>query len=248
MNGPLIETVGLGKSYRLGPNRIAALVDVDLTIAPGEFVAIMGPSGSGKSTFMNLLGCLDAPTTGRYLFDGVDVRYEGADSLAAIRNRKIGFVFQNFSLLPQVDILANVTLPMIYGGTRQRDRRQRAHALLASVGLDRRAEHRPSQLSGGEQQRAAIARAIANDPRLILADEPTGMLDTATAHEIMALFQRLNDTGISIVLVTHEPDIARCARRIVSFRDGRIVDDSADARLPGLARATPVMPAQLAAQ
>ncbi len=226
MPEPLIEAVGLSKSYRLGPHRIAAVADVNLTIARGEFVAIMGPSGSGKSTFMNLLGCLDAPTAGRYLLDGVDVRSKSGDALAAIRNRKIGFVFQNFSLLPHVDVLANVALPMVYAGTRRRDRLARAQSLLEAVGLARRADHRPSQLSGGEQQRAAIARAIANDPRLILADEPTGMLDTATSHEIMALFQRLNRTGITIVLVTHEPDIARCAERIVVFRDGRIADDT----------------------
>ena len=226
MPEPLIEAVGLSKSYRLGQHRIAAVADVNLTIAAGEFVAIMGPSGSGKSTFMNLLGCLDAPTAGRYLLDGVDVRSKSGDTLAAIRNRKIGFVFQNFSLLPHVDVLANVALPMVYAGTRRRDRLARARSLLEAVGLAHRADHRPSQLSGGEQQRAAIARAIANDPRLVLADEPTGMLDTATSHEIMALFQRLNRTGITIVLVTHEPDIARCAQRIVVFRDGRIADDT----------------------
>jgi len=229
MPQPLIEAVELSKSYRLGPHRIDAVADVNLTIAAGEFVAIMGPSGSGKSTFMNLLGCLDAPTAGRYLLDGVDVRSKSGDTLAAIRNRKIGFVFQNFSLLPHVDVLANVALPMVYAGTRRRDRLVRAQSLLEAVGLARRADHRPSQLSGGEQQRAAIARAIANDPRLVLADEPTGMLDTATSHEIMALFQRLNRTGITIVLVTHEPDIARCAERIVTFRDGRIADDTTSA-------------------
>ena len=227
MTDALIETAGVGKSYRLGPQRIEAVVGVDLTIARGEFMAIMGPSGSGKSTFMNLLGCLDAPSAGRYLLDGVDVRRQSPDALATIRNRKIGFVFQNFSLLPQVDVLANVALPMIYGGTPVRERRARAQTLLDTVGIGHRARHRPSQLSGGEQQRAAIARALVNDPMLILADEPTGMLDTATAHGIMALFQRLNDSGMTIVLVTHEPDIARCAQRIVSFRDGRIVDDSA---------------------
>ena len=229
MPQPLIEAVELSKSYRLGPHRIDAVADVNLTIAAGEFVAIMGPSGSGKSTFMNLLGCLDAPTAGRYLLDGVDVRSKSGDTLAAIRNRKIGFVFQNFSLLPHVDVLANVALPMVYAGTRRRDRLARARSLLEAVGLAHRADHRPSQLSGGEQQRAAIARAIANDPRLVLADEPTGMLDTATSHEIMALFQRLNRTGITIVLVTHEPDIARCAERIVTFRDGRIADDTTSA-------------------
>lgn len=225
MAAPLIETVGLCKSYRAGGGEVAAVRDVSLTIACGEFVAVMGPSGSGKSTFMNLLGCLDRPSAGAYRLDGLDLQRFSADALAAVRSRKIGFVFQMFNLLPQASVLANVELPMIYGGTPRRERHARAEALIERVGLAHRLRHRPTQLSGGEQQRIAIARALANDPILLLADEPTGMLDSATAAEVMALFQQLNRQGITIVLVTHEPDVARYARRAVFFRDGRVVDD-----------------------
>ena len=225
MVGPLIETAGLCKSYRAGGGEVAAVRDVSIAIAPGEFVAIMGPSGSGKSTFMNLLGCLDRPSAGSYRLDGLDLQGFAGDALAAVRSRKIGFVFQMFNLLPQISVLANVELPMVYGGIARRARHVRAAALVERVGLAHRIRHRPTQLSGGEQQRIAIARALANDPILLLADEPTGMLDSATAAEVMALFQELNRQGITIVLVTHEADVARFARRAVFFRDGRVVDD-----------------------
>jgi putative ABC transport system ATP-binding protein len=221
----LIETAGLCKSYRAGGGEVAAVRDVSVAIARGEFVAVMGPSGSGKSTFMNLLGCLDRPSAGRYRLDGLDLQGFSADELAAVRSRKVGFVFQMFNLLPQASVLANVELPMVYGGTARRKRRARAAALVERVGLAHRVHHRPSQLSGGEQQRVAIARALANDPILLLADEPTGMLDSATAAEIMSIFQDLNRQGITIVLVTHEPAVARFARRAVLFRDGLVVDD-----------------------
>ncbi|HUL10062.1 MAG TPA: ABC transporter ATP-binding protein [Candidatus Acidoferrum sp.] len=225
MTGPLVETAGLCKSYRAGGGEVAAVRDVSLEIARGEFVAIMGPSGSGKSTFMNLLGCLDRPSAGRYRLDGLDLQHFSADALAAVRSRKIGFVFQMFNLLPQASVLGNVELPMVYSGTPRRERHARAAALVERVGLSHRIRHRPTQLSGGEQQRIAIARALANDPILLLADEPTGMLDSATAAEVMAIFQGLNRQGITIVLVTHEPEVARFARRAVFFRDGRVVDD-----------------------
>ncbi len=225
MAGPLIETQGLVKDYRLGAHTVHALRGVSVEIRAGEFVAVMGPSGSGKSTFMNLLGCLDTPTAGRYLFEGDDVSNLGGDRLAGIRNKKIGFVFQTFNLLPRMSALENVELPLLYNGTPPRDRRPRARARLEAVGLAERAHHLPTQLSGGQQQRVAIARALVNDPALVLADEPTGNLDTRTSVEIMALFQELNRSGITIVLVTHEADIAEYAGRILSFRDGRLIRD-----------------------
>ena len=237
MSGPLVQATGLCKVYRSGAGEVMAVRDASLVVARGEFVAVMGPSGSGKSTFLNLLGCLDRPSAGRYVLDGVELERLSADQLAAVRSRKIGFVFQTFNLLPQATALANVELPLVYGGTVRRDRRAWATALLARVGLAVRAHHLPGQLSGGEQQRVAIARALANDPLLLLADEPTGMLDSATAREIMAVFQLLNRQGLTVLLVTHEPDIARYARRAVFFRDGRVVDDRPvgepfEARLP----------------
>ncbi len=223
---PLVAVRDLTKVYRVGDHLIHALRGVSLDIAPGEFVAIMGPSGSGKSTFMNLLGCLDTPSAGTYRFDGQDVSRLDRDTLAAIRNQKIGFVFQTFNLLPRMTALENVELPLLYNGLPPRERRPRALARLREVGLEERAGHRPNQLSGGQQQRVAIARALVNEPRLILADEPTGNLDSRTSVEILALLQGLNRRGITIVLVTHEADVARFAGRVVSFRDGRVRADT----------------------
>jgi putative ABC transport system ATP-binding protein len=223
---PLISVRELAKTYRLGDHAVHALRGVSLDIAPGEFVAIMGPSGSGKSTFMNLLGCLDTPSAGTYALDGEDVSRLSRDALAAIRNKKIGFVFQTFNLLPRMSAVENVELPLLYDGAIARDRRPRALARLRDVGLEARASHRPNQLSGGQQQRVAIARALVNEPRLVLADEPTGNLDTRTSIEIMAILQRLNLARITVVLVTHEDDIARYASRVVTFRDGRVRADT----------------------
>ena len=222
----LIEVRDLAKTYRLGEYQVQALRGVSLDIAPGEFVAVMGPSGSGKSTFMNLVGCLDTPSAGTYRLDGEDISRVSRDALAAIRNQKLGFVFQTFNLLPRMTALENVELPLLYGATIAPERRDRALGRLREVGLETREGHRPSQLSGGQQQRVAIARALVNEPRLILADEPTGNLDTRTSVEIMAIFQRLNRRGITVVLVTHEEDIAQYASRIVTFRDGRIRSDA----------------------
>jgi putative ABC transport system ATP-binding protein len=225
MGGPLIATEALAKDYHLGSRRIHALRGVSVSIQPGEFVAVMGPSGSGKSTFMNLLGCLDTPTAGEYRLDGLDVSRMGRDRLARVRNEKIGFVFQTFNLLPRTSALENVELPLLYSPHLAGDRRARARAKLAAVGLSEREHHHPAQLSGGQQQRVAIARALINDPVLILADEPTGALDSHTSVEIMALFQDLNREGITVVVVTHEADIARYAGRMIAFRDGRLTRD-----------------------
>jgi putative ABC transport system ATP-binding protein len=223
---PLIEVRGLSKSYVMGSNTVAALRSVSLTIGEGEFVAIMGASGSGKSTFMNLLGCLDTPTAGEYRLAGEKVSDMSGDALAAIRNRRIGFVFQQFNLLPRTSALDNVQLPLLYAATPAAQRRQRAMARLSQVGLATRHDHHPSQLSGGQQQRVAIARALVNDPALILADEPTGALDSRTSLEIMVLLQQLNAAGMTIVMVTHESDIAAFASRIITFRDGEIISDT----------------------
>ncbi|GAB4229806.1 MAG: ABC transporter ATP-binding protein [Deltaproteobacteria bacterium] len=221
-----IEVSALVKTYRLGDVLVEALKGVDLSIAAGEFLAVMGPSGSGKSTFMNILGCLDRPTSGKCLLEGTEVGGLSRDGRAILRRSRLGFVFQGFNLLPRLSARENVELPMIYDGTPAPGRRDRALAALSSVGLAERANHLPSQLSGGQQQRVAIARAIVNTPALILADEPTGNLDSATSEEILGIFQRLNDErGITMVLVTHEPDIALFSKRVVRFLDGRIVED-----------------------
>jgi putative ABC transport system ATP-binding protein len=225
MSTLLLKTGNLTKDYNLGPQVVHALRDISVEIERGEFVAVMGPSGSGKSTFMNLLGCLDTPTTGLYILDGNDASSLTRDELAETRNRKIGFVFQNFNLLPRTTALANVELSLRYASIPRRDRRGKASAVLAEVGLSDRSHHLSSQLSGGEQQRVSIARALVNNPVLLLADEPTGALDTHTGVEIMSLFQRLNHNGITIVLVTHELEIARFSRRILRFRDGRLISD-----------------------
>jgi len=230
MEQPLIVTREFCKDYVLDGYVVHALRSVSLSIDAGEFVAIMGPSGSGKSTFMNLLGCLDTPSGGDYFLAGEEVSRLSGDALAAIRNRRIGFVFQNFNLLPRTSALENVELPLLYGGCAAPERRSRAVERLKAVGLAERVHHLPSQLSGGQQQRVAIARALINHPVLILADEPTGALDTRTSAEVMALLQQLNRDGMTVVLVTHERDIAAFASRVISFRDGKVVDDQRNAR------------------
>lgn len=228
MTTPLIRTSGLTKEYAMGSTVVAALRGISLNIDNGEFVAVMGPSGSGKSTFMNLLGCLDRPTTGEYWLGGEAVAHLSGDQLAYVRNRKIGFVFQHFNLLPRTSALDNVALPLLYGGIDAAERRRCAGDRLAQVGLAERADHQPAQLSGGQQQRVAIARALVNSPLLVLADEPTGALDSRTSIEIMALLQELNRSGLTVVLVTHEREIAEFAGRIIGFRDGHVVEDRAN--------------------
>ncbi len=222
----LIEARELSRVYDLDAGRVVALDRIDLDIEAGDMVAIMGPSGSGKSTLMNLIGCLDKPTGGSYKLDGVMVDQLDANGLAALRNQKIGFVFQQFNLLPRADAATNAELPMLYAGFNAKARRKRSLEALARVGLADRWHHRPMQLSGGQQQRVAIARALVNDPRLVLADEPTGALDSKTALDILALFQHLNREGVTVVIVTHDPEVARHARRVVRFRDGRIMSDT----------------------
>ena len=227
MEQQLIKTVGLTKHYRIGLQEVPALTDISISIGQGELVAIMGASGSGKSTLMNQLGCLDTPTAGRYLFEGIDVSGLSSEQLADLRNRKIGFCFQSYNLLPRATALANVELPLVYAGVDSATRRKRAATVLKEVGLDDRLHHMPTQLSGGQQQRVAIARALVNEPSLILADEPTGTLDSKTGLEIMSLFDRLNQTGITIVIVTHDESVASFARRILSLRDGFLIEDRA---------------------
>jgi putative ABC transport system ATP-binding protein len=222
----VISVRELTKTYTVGDLQVPALRGVTLDVQPGEFLALTGPSGSGKSTFMHLLGCLDRPTSGQYILNGRDVSTLDSRALAHVRNDEIGFVFQGFNLLARTSALENVELPMLYRrGVSARERHERAAAALTSVGLGERLDHHPNQLSGGQQQRVAIARALVNQPALVLADEPTGNLDTRTSIEVMQIFQRLNEQGLTIVLVTHEPDIAEYATRIVSFRDGRVRGD-----------------------
>jgi len=225
INAPLIRAVDLTKVYTVGDQKLAALAGVTLDIEDGEFVAIMGPSGSGKSTMMNLIGALDVPTAGSLTIDGRDIAHLSADDLADLRNRTIGFVFQQFNLLPRTSALKQVMLPLVYARPRPADPETLARARLAEVGLGDRMHHTPRQLSGGQQQRVAIARALVNSPKILLADEPTGALDSRTSEEIMQLFTKLNRQGITVVIVTHEPDVALWAGRRILFRDGHIVDD-----------------------
>src|SRR5574343_710578 len=231
----LIEARNLSKTYLMGNTTVHALRGVTLDIEEGDFVAIMGASGSGKSTLMNILGCLDQPSGGQYRLAGEEVEAMAGDQLASIRNRRIGFVFQQFNLLPRTSALENVELPMVYAGIKAADRRERALAALQKVGLGERADHTPAELSGGQQQRVAIARALLNSPQLILADEPTGALDSKTSEDIMCLLDELNQQGMTVVIVTHEADIAVWARRKLVFRDGQIVED---VRQPGHSRAS----------
>jgi putative ABC transport system ATP-binding protein len=221
------------KTYQLGPVEVHALRGVTLSIDRGDFVAIMGASGSGKSTLMNIIGCLDSPSTGRYLLDGIDVRQLDEFDLAQIRNRRIGFIFQSFNLVPRTSAIANVELPMVYAGVKKAVRRARARAALRLVGLDDRLDHLPSELSGGQQQRVAVARAIATNPSILLADEPTGNLDTTASAEVLDIFAHLNESGRTVVLITHEHDVARRAKRVIRLRDGLVIEDHRQAPVPG---------------
>jgi len=225
MSKIIIETHHLARRYEMGSEVIHALKDISITIRKGEYVAFMGPSGSGKSTLMNIIGCLDTPNEGSYILNGIEVSDMSDNELAEIRNKEIGFVFQTFNLLPRSTALENVALPLIYAGVGKKERIERAMEALKNVGLENRAKHRPNELSGGQRQRVAIARALVNNPSIILADEPTGNLDTKTSHEIMALFDALHQKGNTIIMVTHEEDIARHAHRIIRLRDGLIETD-----------------------
>jgi putative ABC transport system ATP-binding protein len=229
---PVIALRNVEKVYEMGEAEVRALNGVTLVVERGGFVAVMGASGSGKSTMMNIIGCLDVPTRGRYWLDGVDIRKLDDAALSRIRNRKIGFVFQSFNLIPRTSALANVEMPLIYGGVHSKERRERALAALDMVGMSDRAHHLPSQMSGGQQQRVAVARAIVTDPSLILGDEPTGNLDTQSSAEVMGIFKRLNELGRTVVIITHENDIGAYARRTVRVRDGLIVDDEARGDAP----------------
>lgn len=223
----VFELKNIYKDYLQGKEAVPVLKDISLEVSEGEYVAIMGPSGSGKSTLMNIIGCLDKQTKGSFVFDGCDIMHAKDRKLSEIRNKKIGFVFQNFNLLPRQSALENVELPLLYAGVGKRERRQRAKAALEKVGLAQRMMFKPTQLSGGQKQRVAIARAIVNNPKLLLADEPTGALDTKSGDQVMELFKELNDDGVTIVMITHEPDIARCAKRIMYIRDGELHGETA---------------------
>jgi putative ABC transport system ATP-binding protein len=238
----VISIQDVHRIYQLGENRVHALRGINLEIGRGEFVAIMGSSGSGKSTLMNILGCLDRPTSGNYILDGVNVAQLPKKELAAIRNRRLGFVFQGFNLLSRTTALENVELPTLYARLNVEERQKRARRALEMVGLGERLDHFPSQLSGGQQQRVAIARALVNQPSILLADEPTGNLDSRTSVEIMSILQKLNDEGLTIVLVTHEPDIAQYAKRVITFRDGRVRRDELVAQRPSAAQVLAEMP------
>jgi putative ABC transport system ATP-binding protein len=222
---PAIDVIHISKTYELGPIRVRALREVSLLIARGDFVAIMGSSGSGKSTLMNILGCLDLPTSGRYEIDGVDVREMDEDDLSDLRNRKIGFVFQSYNLVARTSALANVELPLAYAGLDRHTRRERARQALAAVGMSKRTHHQPSELSGGQQQRVAVARALVMNPTLVLADEPTGNLDSRSTEDVLRVFSGLNEEGRTIVLITHEPDVAAQAKRVITLSDGCVIDD-----------------------
>lgn len=228
----LIDVQQLRKAYAMGQTEVVALNRIDLKIDGGEFVSIMGPSGSGKSTLMHLMGCLDRPTTGRYILDGVGVETLGDLQLSKLRNQKVGFVFQNFNLIPQLTVVENIELPMLYAGVKRDERRERAMQLLAAVNMAQRSAHRPNELSGGERQRVAIARSLVNKPPLVLADEPTGNLDTKTGVEIMRVFQKLNELGTTVILVTHDEEVARWSQRVIRMRDGLVESDTHPAAEP----------------
>jgi putative ABC transport system ATP-binding protein len=241
---PVIQVREVSKVFELGAIRVQALRAVSLRIETGDFVAIMGSSGSGKSTLMNILGCLDAQTSGRYLIDGVDVRHRDEDDLADLRNRKIGFVFQSFNLVPRTTAIANVELPLAYAGLSRAERRRRAEAALESIGMGDRLQHMPSELSGGQQQRVAVARAVVTNPSLILADEPTGNLDSHSTEDVLDVFADLNEDGRTVVLITHEPDVAARCKRVIQLSDGEIVKDH---RVAGVHDSPPVVHAQKSA-
>jgi putative ABC transport system ATP-binding protein len=237
----LVELRNVRKTYRMGEETIHALDDITVDINAGDFMSIIGPSGSGKSTLMHILGCLDSPTSGTIQLDGVMIHNASSRELAAIRNRKIGFVFQSFNLLPKLNVLQNVELPMVYSGLGGRERRERAMEAMKKVGIDNRAGHRPSQLSGGQQQRVAIARALVNDPRIIFADEPTGNLDSHTGEVVLDMFHKFHEEGRTIILVTHDPEIAAVTPRRIEIRDGKIAKE-VDRKLAGLDRLQPAVP------